>query len=510
MFIHKVIYTGLVRSIRGEVAKNARRRKIDFTEYEPTNAVSKMKPKKGRAQVYSLVDAKSKLRFPQKSLGNVMIVYGNVQFDFPLTQIDIPPEDWQVAYLEGSIHSYVISEEERAVAFEDVTIDIPESELERDDDGNIREDQARTRTEPQQVPDRRHRPMGPWFKAKMSGCSAFILKDSVVDEVLKAAKPFFESHPDADICDLFADMQLVGYVLNTPCCGILGHVETPNNLRTIPVLDSTTEDGNVQMELALPKIANEDLPRVSVVTVGHDDHDPFFLTMMSFMTQDYPADKIEWIIVDDTVQGRSLQKCIPLEEKRAKYFHCNVKDGTRLSLGKKLNVGCQQATHDIVVLFLNGMYYPPGSLRARVAALLSDETIEMVGSTELGIYNTRTAQSFTLKLADVNDHATVYHQESVAFKKEFWWRRPFNEGLIDDNRQNIACIPFSMQRYSMLRDMSYEFVGVKIDTKQMNLLSEDELCGFSYSDWWNSDFKAALIDLSKQRVEYSRIADLSF
>ena len=93
-------------------------------------------------------------------------------------------------------------------------------------------------------------------------------------------------------------------------------------------------------------------PFVSVCTPTFNRR-PFIESMIKcFMHQDYPKDKIEWIIIDDgTDKIEDLVVYIP----QVKYF----KYDTKMTLGKKRNLMHQKSKGDIIVYMDDDDYYPP-------------------------------------------------------------------------------------------------------------------------------------------------------
>ena len=52
------------------------------------------------------------------------------------------------------------------------------------------------------------------------------------------------------------------------------------------------------------KCFDEDLPSVSIITPTYNRFYLFHLAIRNFLKIDYPKDKIEWVIVDDSTQNR--------------------------------------------------------------------------------------------------------------------------------------------------------------------------------------------------------------
>ena len=86
----------------------------------------------------------------------------------------------------------------------------------------------------------------------------------------------------------------------------------------------------------------ESLPKVSILTVTRDRRKFFGLAKFSFLSQAYPADKLEWIIVDDGVdQIKDLVSELP-------YVRYILLDTTH-TIGQKRNIAAEAATGEVLV-----------------------------------------------------------------------------------------------------------------------------------------------------------------
>jgi glycosyltransferase involved in cell wall biosynthesis len=123
------------------------------------------------------------------------------------------------------------------------------------------------------------------------------------------------------------------------------------------------------------------LPRVSLCTPTFNRR-PFFKgTIANILSQDYPRDKMEWIIVDDgSDKIEDLVKDIPM----VKYISTD-----KMPLGRKRNFMHQQCTFqrddDIVIYMDDDDYYPPERVSHAVARLMSCNAL-CAGSSELLIW----------------------------------------------------------------------------------------------------------------------------
>lgn len=173
-------------------------------------------------------------------------------------------------------------------------------------------------------------------------------------------------------------------------------------------------------------------PLVSVCTPTFNRR-PFIENMFRcFKNQNYPKDRIEWIIVDD-----GTDKIKDLIDKSAipqiKYFPIQDK----MTLGAKRNFMHKQTKGSIIVYMDDDDYYPPERISHAVEKLQGDKNALCAGSSEIYIYfkglgrmvqcgpynpNHATAGTFAfkselLKQTQYEDHAAI--AEERAFLKGY-------------------------------------------------------------------------------------------
>jgi glycosyltransferase involved in cell wall biosynthesis len=138
-------------------------------------------------------------------------------------------------------------------------------------------------------------------------------------------------------------------------------------------------------------IPRNGLPNVSICTPTYNRR-PFFEGLIQCVKkQDYPHDKIEWIIVDD---GTDKVEDIFTDEEMIKtlggitvrYFYVNEK----MDLGKKRNYMHKKCTYnddeDIIVYMDDDDYYPPERISHSVKRLRADRNVLCGGSSELYLW----------------------------------------------------------------------------------------------------------------------------
>jgi len=122
-------------------------------------------------------------------------------------------------------------------------------------------------------------------------------------------------------------------------------------------------------------------PFVSVCTPTFNRR-PFIQTMFDcFRNQDYPKDRMEWIIVDDgTDKIKDLIDSAKIPQ--IKYFDISEK----MTLGKKRNYMHEQTKGSIIVYMDDDDYYPPERISHAVERLTQNKTALCAGSSEIYIF----------------------------------------------------------------------------------------------------------------------------
>ena len=183
------------------------------------------------------------------------------------------------------------------------------------------------------------------------------------------------------------------------------------------------------------KNKKEELPLVSLCTPTFNRR-PFIKQMIHcFEIQDYPKDKIEWIIVDDgTDKIGDLVKHIP----QVKYYAYDEK----MTLGKKRNLMHEKSTGDILVYMDDDDYYPKERISHSVYMLQKNKNILVGGSSEMYIYFKHIKQMWQFGPYFKN-HATA---GTFAFKRKLLEETKYNEE---------ACLA---EEKEFLKDYKYDMV----------------------------------------------------
>lgn len=187
-------------------------------------------------------------------------------------------------------------------------------------------------------------------------------------------------------------------------------------------------------------------PLVSVCTPTFNRR-PFFEGIIQcYLNQDYPSDKMEWIIVDDgTDPIGDVVKDIP----GVKYYYYKEK----MPLGRKRNLMHEKATGDIIVYMDDDDYYPPTRVSHAVKTLMGSKKL-MAGSTVMYMWLECYKKMYRVGPYGDN-HATA---GTFAFKKELLKQTGYEDG------DNAA---FAEERF-FLKD--YSIPLIQLDPKHTILV----------------------------------------
>ena len=173
-----------------------------------------------------------------------------------------------------------------------------------------------------------------------------------------------------------------------------------------------------------------ELPFVSICTPTFNRRPFWPFTIKCFNHQDYPKDKIEWIIIDD---GSDLIEDLVKDIPEVKYFKYNEK----MTLGRKRNLMHEKSKGDILVYMDDDDYYPPQRVSHAVNMLQTHPNALCAGSSEIYIWfkhiqkmyqfgpygpNHATAGTFAFKRELLKDHKYEEHAalaEEKAFLKNY-------------------------------------------------------------------------------------------
>ena len=158
-------------------------------------------------------------------------------------------------------------------------------------------------------------------------------------------------------------------------------------------------------------------PFVSICTPTFNRRPFIPIIIKCFENQNYPKDKMEWIIVDDgTDKIEDLVSHIP----QVKYFKYEEK----MSLGKKRNITNEKAKGDIIIYMDDDDYYPPDRVSHAILMLRTNPKALCAGSSTMFMYFKHINKMYQFGPYGAS-HATA---ATFAFRREL-----LNETKFDEN-----------------------------------------------------------------------------
>jgi hypothetical protein len=120
-----------------------------------------------------------------------------------------------------------------------------------------------------------------------------------------------------------------------------------------------------------PVLQQDDCPPISIVTLLYNRRKFFDLACHNIILSDYPKDKIEWVIVDDSDDPNEAvsDRVIQVGLKSAPLTVVYVPFERKLPISEKRNVGVKRAKNNIILFMDDDDHYPETSFRRRVAWL---------------------------------------------------------------------------------------------------------------------------------------------
>jgi hypothetical protein len=121
-----------------------------------------------------------------------------------------------------------------------------------------------------------------------------------------------------------------------------------------------------------PALTPEECPPISVVTLVYNRKRFWDLVCHNIMITDYPKDKIEWIVVDDSDDPaeQNTDRIVATLEAATPIRGVYVPKTTKRPVSEKRSIGVYKASNPIVLFMDDDDHYPPTSFRRRVSWLV--------------------------------------------------------------------------------------------------------------------------------------------
>ena len=240
--------------------------------------------------------------------------------------------------------------------------------------------------------------------------------------------------------------------------------------------------------LKLPDMKDDELPKISVVTIVNNSRDIFSLTLRNFEESFYPKDKIEWIVFEETDDEDKCVKDLLTDIKNLKYIRFDNKG--EYNLTKSLDLAMKHCSEEIVLIMDTLSFYSRENMLSRVKLLLKYPGLSGVGTDKLGCYDIIHKKSYTNRKKD------ELFLSSLAIRKQTWKENKFiDNNFFQDKKDNFISIPHTFIQY-----------GIILGTDENRNTSGQQL--FNYYDTWDiidQEFMDNLGNYVKKKTKFNQI-----
>lgn len=203
-----------------------------------------------------------------------------------------------------------------------------------------------------------------------------------------------------------------------------------------------------------PDIIKE-YPKISLVTLVHNRKEFFNLSVYNYNTNEYPKDKIEWIVYDTSKDEQSVEKLLPPIEEREKQNIKYIHNNTIMSIGETRNQAVLSCSNDIVIFNDDDDFYYPKNIMKRVEELLHSGK-KIVGCTILGCFNINKCISFIESNPITNNIQDRVSVATLGFYKSCWENTKFLDESIGEAHD------FILNNLNEFHEISWEDVIVSL------------------------------------------------
>lgn len=196
----------------------------------------------------------------------------------------------------------------------------------------------------------------------------------------------------------------------------------------------------------------EECPPISIITLLHNRRRFVDLAFHNLLITDYPKDKIEWVVIEDSdiPEEQASDKILKFAREAAPMSVSYIPlDKKNVPIGSLRNRAIKKAQHDIILFMDDDDHYPPTSFRRRVAWLTRHpQKPQAVCCTTIACYDLLKGTSavntppWSLGLKERVSEATM------CFYKSWWNEKPFptinmaeGEGFVEGREDKVLELP---------------------------------------------------------------------
>ena len=235
-------------------------------------------------------------------------------------------------------------------------------------------------------------------------------------------------------------------------------------------------------QLPPPRLGGDALPSVAIVTLTHNRPRWFHNMARNVLLADYPVEKLTWVVVDDSTDGRVDSDIMKFQEANPHVRVVYLSLTKKLSVGEKRNRGCAAAPNaDVYVMMDDDDHYPKQSLLTRVS-WLRGAGAECVYCSTIPMYHTQKyISAINVPPLDLSPEERV-SEASLCFTRDFWLARKFADVSVAEGEAFLA------GRHEKTQEIPPEGVivsflhGGNSTSRRVPAESEPNGCHYGFSD----------------------------
>jgi hypothetical protein len=285
-----------------------------------------------------------------------------------------------------------------------------------------------------------------WTRSVVTGTGHFVINKNSLGKVI----PLLSNAADwTEFVKRFGSGSLRIFTRNgTPVSSPIGET-----LETTTAQLQKKSEGLLSFNQLMDKPFDENFewPTVSLVSVL-TDIDKIFHTVYSFLKIDYPKNKLELIIVDDTDSEKRLKRFIP-EDPRIKVVKIPKSENSGHHLGYLLNAGVKYAAHDYIYHFLDTNHYFITYFRALVKIIMQSGKDIVLSKDHAGT-DSQLSSYISITPSVCN----------MIYKRDYWKTRVFQyETLVSETSLIYNFIRGRWETAGWLPSLYFSFLPKEID-----------------------------------------------
>ena len=204
-------------------------------------------------------------------------------------------------------------------------------------------------------------------------------------------------------------------------------------------------------------LEEDELPKVSCITLTHNRKHMFKLAIYNYNTTDYPKDKLEWIIYDTSNDLEKVDELLPNDLDKDKMNIKYIRNTEQITIGESRNNACKLATHDVIVFMDDDDYYFPQHIKTRVNGLRNHK---IVGSRYIASLCINKIISYMNAPNLYSAYGKSISPATLCFHKDILEKYSFN----DENINECETL-FNSIDLGLFKELSWENIIVSLSHK---------------------------------------------